>query len=77
MLAELVRKQQIKLDTTKAGSDTQGMLKGLVVMGLTWGIRTGLSYIGQQIAAAAAKKAQENAHPPAPSPVEEPWNPSR
>jgi hypothetical protein len=76
MLAELVRNQQIKLDTTKAGGDTQSMLKGLVVMGLTWGLRTGLSYVGQQIAA-AAKKAHEDAHPPAPSPLEEPWNPKR
>jgi hypothetical protein len=77
LLAELVRNQQIKLDTTKASGETQGMLKSLVVMGLTWGLRTGLSYIGQQIAAAAMNKASAEEHPPAPSPHENPWNPTR
>ena len=56
MLAELVRKQQVKVETTKAGTDSQGMLKSLVVMGLTWALRTGLTYAGQQLAAAAMQK---------------------
>jgi hypothetical protein len=79
MLAELVRKQQVKVDTVKAGSDTQSMLKGLVVMGLTWAMRTGLQYAGQRFTEAAMKKAQahEETQPPSPSPLEEPWNPTR
>jgi hypothetical protein len=75
MLAELVRNQQIKIDTSKVSGETQGMLKSLVVMGLTWGLKTGLNYVGQQIAAAAMKPKAEEPQPPSPSPLEEPWNP--
>jgi hypothetical protein len=84
MLAELVRKEQVKVETSKAGTDTQGMLKGLVVMGLTWALRTGLTYAGQRLAAAAMQKPPQDGpphhgedHPPAPSPLEEPWNTTR
>jgi hypothetical protein len=80
MLAELVRNHQVKLDTSKVSSESQGMLKSLVVMGLTWGLRTGLNYAGQQLAAAMTKPAtaEETSQPaPAPSPLEEPWNTAR
>jgi hypothetical protein len=81
LLAELVRKHQVKLDTSKVTEDKQSMLKSLAVMGLTWALRTGLTYAGQQLAAAATAKATggeeppaASDHPPAPSPLEEPWN---
>lgn len=77
MLAELVKKQQVRLETSKAGPESHGMLKSLVVMGLTWGLRTGLNYAGQRLAAAAMNKPHEEPHPPAPSPLEEPWNTTR
>ena len=78
MLAELVRNRQIKLDTAKAATDSQGVLKSLVVMGLTWALRTGLTYLGQRLTSAAAHKPHdEPSHPPAPSPLEEPWNTTR
>lgn len=77
MLAELVRKQQVKVDTVKAGTDTHGLIKSLIVMGLTWALRTGLQYAGQQIVSAAARKNEETPSPPAPSPLEEPWTPPR
>jgi hypothetical protein len=84
MLAELVRKQQVKVETSKAGTESQGMLKSLVVMGLTWALRTGLTYAGQRLAAAAMQKPPQDGvshedaeHPPAPSPLEQPWNPAR
>src|SRR4051794_37205889 len=35
MLAELVRKHQIKIDSSAAAKDRQGMLQSLVVMGVT------------------------------------------
>lgn len=60
MLAELVRSQQIKVETTKASADSQGLVRSLVVLGLTWAVRTGLSYLGQQLTA-AAMKAHEDA----------------
>jgi hypothetical protein len=85
MLAELIRKHQINFDTTKAPSDSQGMLKSLAVMGLTWALRTGLTYAGEQLAAAATRKSEHQAEresddetpPAAPSPVEEPLNTKR
>jgi hypothetical protein len=78
MLAELVRKQQVKVDTGKASQDKQSMLQSLAVMGLTWALKTGLNYAGQHIASAAMNKSstapREKHHEPAPSPLEEPWN---
>jgi len=88
MLSELIRKQQIKLDTPKP-DDSRGLLQSLAVMGLTWALKTGVSYATQQFAAAMAAKAQQHSaetppdvmaqeeHPPAPSPLEEPWNTPR
>jgi len=81
MLAELFKKQQINLDSPQVSSESKGMLKSLAVMGLTWALRTGLTYAGQQLAAAATRTNHEGAghadHPPAPSPLEEPWNTTR
>ena len=79
MLAEMVRKNQVKVDTSKAGTEKQGMLQSLVVMGLTWALRTGLSYAAHRFTSAAAQRAHqhESEQPPAPSPLEEPWNTTR
>lgn len=92
MLAELLKKHQINLNSTKAASNSQGMLKSLAVMGLTWALRTGLTYAGEQLAAAATRKNENHEHgdrrdeerepsdeaPPAePSPVEETSNTKR
>ena len=77
MLAELVRKQQVKVDTGKASQDKQSMLQSLAVMGLTWALKTGLNYASQHLASAAmnrpAPPESEEHHAPAPSPLEEPW----
>jgi hypothetical protein len=75
MLAELVRKNQVKVDTSKASKDSQGMLKSLLVMGLTWAAKTGTNYIAHQLMNAQTKKAAEApASEAAPnSPIEEPW----
>jgi hypothetical protein len=85
MLAEMIKKHQINLDPIKATNESQGMLKSLAVMGLTWAVRTGLTYVGEQLAHAAKQSnedriqddvstGEEDLHPPAPSPIEEPWN---
>lgn len=83
MLADLVRKNQVKVETTKASSDSQGLARSLLVVGLTWALRTGLSYMGQRLSA-AAMTAHENsraeaAKPPSTgeSPLEEPWRTPR
>ncbi len=75
MLAELVRKQQVNVDTTKAANDSGGLVRSLVAMGLTWGLRTGLTYMGQRLTAGAVQKAHPEPEPASSS--EEPWNPSR
>ena len=84
MLIELFKKHQIKLDPPQVASESNGMLKSLAVMGLTWALRTGLSYAGQQLAAAATRTNENlegNDHAdesqPAASPLEEPWNTTR
>lgn len=82
MLAELIRKEQIKVHTTKA-NESQSLLRSLAVMGLTWGLRTGLNYMGQRLAA-AARNAPANcetpetaAAPEATTPQPEAWNTPR
>jgi hypothetical protein len=81
MLAELVRKQQVKVDTSKVAEEKQTMLKSLVMMGLTWGLRTGLNYMAQRVTTAAVDKSrggpQQTAQPQATSPAEETWKTSR
>ena len=76
MLAELVRKQQVRLDSSQAAKSSQSMLQSLAVMGLTWAVRAGMSYITERLTAAAMNK-KEKPQPSEPSPVEEPWNTKR
>jgi len=82
LLAELVRSQQIKVDTSKASGETQGMLKSLAVMGITWAARTGMNYMVQRLTTAAAnmsnkeKEAEDRESPEAAS-IDEPWNTTR
>jgi hypothetical protein len=58
VLAELVRKNQVKLDTSAASKDTQGMLKSLVVMGITYAAKVGFNHIVQQLTTAQAEKSR-------------------
>src|SRR5262245_7039056 len=77
MLAELVRKNQVKFDTSAAAKDQQGMLKSLVVMGITWAAKVGFNYMVQQMTTAQSQKrpsgeeAESTAAPSAPA--EESW----
>src|SRR6476661_4394086 len=51
-LAELVRKNQVNINTSKA-AESEGMVKTLAVMGLTWAAKAGMNYVVQQMATAA------------------------
>ena len=73
-LAELVRKNQVNISTTKA-AETQGMVKSLAVMGLTWAAKAGMNYVLQQMTTAASKAKTPQAAPS--SPVDEPANVKR
>jgi hypothetical protein len=46
------------------------------VMGVSWAARAGLNYVAQQLATSAATKKSES-DPPAPSPLEKPWETKR
>jgi len=77
MLAELVRKHQVKLDASAISQDKQSMLQSLAVMGLTWALKSGLNYATQHLATMAMNRQApppEEHQEPAPSPLEEPWN---
>jgi hypothetical protein len=80
LLAELVRKEHIKLDTSKASSETDGMLKSLAVMGITWAAKTGMNYMVQRLTTAAMNmNNQETAdrEPSEAAPIDEPWKTTR
>jgi hypothetical protein len=69
-LAELIRKNQMNINPAKAAEESQGMVKTLAVMGLTWAAKAGMNYVIQQLTTVATKAAQPK---PAPSsPVDEP-----
>jgi len=69
-LAELVRKNQVQINTSQATEESQGMVKTLAVMGLSWAAKAGMHYVVQQLTSAAAKSPEPK---PAPSsPVDEP-----
>ncbi len=73
-LAELVRKNRVNINTSKA-EESQGMVKALAVMGLSWAAKAGMNYIVQQMTTAASKAKSPN---PAPSsPVDEPTDVKR
>jgi len=83
LLAELVRKEQIKLDTSTASPETEGMLKSLALMGVTWAAKQGMNYVVQRMTTAAMnmnQKQDETANrgeSPAATPMDEPWNMTR
>ncbi|HEX5472857.1 MAG TPA: hypothetical protein VFW73_13280 [Lacipirellulaceae bacterium] len=55
-LADLVKHQQVRIDASAAAKESQSVLRTLLVMGLTWAARTGLNYVGQQLAATTLHK---------------------
>jgi hypothetical protein len=81
MLAELVRKEQIKVDTSKASSDRQGMLKSLAIMGITWAAKTGMNYMVQRMTTGAMSttnnKESADSQASETTAVNEPWNTTR
>ena len=72
-LAELVRKNQVNINTSKS-AETQGMVKSLAVMGLSWAAKAGMNYVIQQMTAASKAKSP---HAAPSSPVDEPANAKR
>jgi hypothetical protein len=79
MIQELVRQKKIKVESVTKQPDKPGMLKSLVLMGLTYAVKAGAQYMTQQMADAAKHKAHKDdaqvasQHTPGPSPLHEPW----
>jgi hypothetical protein len=72
-LAELVRKNQVHINTSKA-EESQGAVKALAVMALSWAARAGMNYLLQQMTTVAKAKAPTAAPS---SPVDEPTDVKR
>src|SRR5215467_10342479 len=65
-LAELVRKNQVNINTSKAAEESQGMLKTLAVMGLSYAAKAGMNYLLEQLTTNAAKAQQQPEAAPSP-----------
>jgi hypothetical protein len=72
-LAELVRKNQVSINTSKASEESQGMLQTLVVMGLSYAAKQGMNYLIHQLTTNGAKTKEQPEAAPS-SPVDEPTN---
>jgi hypothetical protein len=78
-VAELVKQKKIRVESVTKQPDKPGMMKSLLMMGITWAARTGVQYLTQQMTAAAQQKSraagpQHEHHEPGPSPLHEPWS---
>jgi hypothetical protein len=72
-LAELVRKNQVNINTSKA-EESQGAMKALAMMAMSWGAKAGMNYLLQQMTTASKPKAPASAPS---SPVDEPTDVKR
>src|SRR3954470_12463957 len=73
-LAELVRKNQVKINTAKASEES--MLKTVALMALSWVAKAGTNYLVQQMTTRAAQAVKSPRAAPS-SPVDEPTNVKR
>jgi hypothetical protein len=87
MIAELVKQKKIRVEpVAKQSPDKPGIIKTLLMMGITWGARAAMAHITQQMTSAAQRHqdqssaarashgTQEPEHEPGPSPLQEPWS---
>jgi hypothetical protein len=83
MLAEMVKKQQLRVQPIPSEKEKQGILKPLLLTAITWAARAGAAYLTQQIKDGAFKMPtrdtarhtshETSCHEPGPSPLSEPW----
>jgi hypothetical protein len=73
-LAEMFKKEQLKVQAPASAKESPSMVKTLAMMGITWAAKAGMNYMGEQIRTAAMHKAHGPAESdPAPSPAAQPW----
>ncbi len=79
MIADLVKQKKIRVESVTKQPEKPGIIKSLLMMGMTWALRNGAAYMTQQMTAAArnahhkARARAESEHEPGPSPLHEPW----
>jgi hypothetical protein len=58
-LAEMFRKEQLRVETPAQKKESPGVLKSLLLMGVTWAAKTGMNYMGERVRTAAVNKAHD------------------
>jgi hypothetical protein len=76
-LAELVRKNQVNINTSKAATESRGLFGSLAVMGLSWAAKAGMNHLIQQMTTADAKRKTKSPSAAPSSPVDEPTDVKR
>lgn len=73
-LAEMFKKEQLRVQTPASAKETQGLFKTLALMGITWAAKAGMNYMGERVRTAAVNKAHEPTQTaPSSSPPAQPW----
>jgi hypothetical protein len=77
MIQELVRQKKIKVESVTKQPDKPGMMKSLLLAGLTYAVKMGGEYVKEQMVATAQQRAKTRTsvedHEPGPAPLQEPW----
>jgi hypothetical protein len=60
-LAEMFRKEQLKLETPASKKESRSMAKSLLLMGITAAAKFGANYMGEQLRTAAMNRPREHA----------------
>jgi hypothetical protein len=75
-LAQMFKKEQLKLQTPAGRKESPGLMKSIVLMGLSWAAKAGANYMGEQLRTAAANRAHESHEAARPTPTEAPRTPT-
>lgn len=76
MIQDLVRQKKIEVQSVTKQPEKPGVMKSLLMMGVTYAAKIGANYVTQTMADAARQKrrAATEPHEPGPSPLHEPWS---
>lgn len=73
-LAEMFKKEQLKVQAPASKQESPGLVKSLLLMGLTFAAKAGMNYMGERVRTAAMHKAHEPPQAtPDSAPHAQPW----
>jgi hypothetical protein len=73
-LADMFKKEQLRVQTPASAKESPGLFKTLALMGITWAAKAGMNYLGERVRTAAVNKAHEPTRTaPSASPPAQPW----